>query len=61
MNSIQYLAGLLAAEAARLRGEVPAEVRASGVNHPLSELARSFQRMSEKCEQTAASGLVEEV
>jgi hypothetical protein len=58
---MDYLSRLLKAEAQRVRGEVPADVQASGVPHHGDLLARSLERMASKVEQTAASGQVEEV
>ena len=61
MNTLEYLGGLFRAEAGRLRAEVDPATRLMDGTSANDKLAGSLDRMAERIERTAASGLVEEV
>ena len=61
MNTLEYVAALFRAESQRLRAEVdPASRLMDGRTHN-DKLADSLDRMASKAEETAATGVVEEV
>jgi hypothetical protein len=61
VNTLDYLTGLFRAEAGRLRAETDPDTRGMTGTSSNDKLAASLDRMAGKIEQTAASGVVEEV